>query len=455
MNSLTAPEATRLPSATKIPGPALLAGWIASRQRMLIALQRRHGSTFTMKMPPFGKCVVLTTADLTKDLFTASTDLIGNGTPSLGNVLGPGSTFALEGAQHRRRRKLLVPPFHGRQMRAHEQLMIEETRREAETWQEGVEMETVEPFFRLTLNVILRAVLGAEGDELVKLRRIMPPMGELGTKLTSSPFANPDRKWGAWARFRSMRAEYDAVVLDLISSTRNDPRLEERDDVLAMLVQSTYEDGEAMADLEIADELFTLLGAGHETTANTLAWAIERLRRHPVLLGRLVEEVDAGGAELMAATILEVQRLRPVITETSRTVIGETLSLGQWVIPKGHQVMVLLDLVQLDENVFTDPHTFNPDRFVGTKPGMYSWIPFGGGTRRCIGAAFADMEMNTVLRTLLQEYELSPTNAPAEKWKSRGISWTPGEGGRAIWHRRVTPHVTDVAASSHEQGVDA
>lgn len=455
MNSVASAGATRLPPATKVPGPVLVGGWVASRQRLMRGLQRRHGSTFTMKMPPFGKCVVLTTADLTKELFTTSTEIIGNGVPNLGIVLGPGSTFALDGARHRRRRKLLVPPFHGRQMRAHERLMIEETRREAETWQKGVEIETIEPFMHITLNIILRAVLGAEGDHLVQLRRIMPPMAELGAKLALSPIANPDRQWGAWARYRSMREEYDRVVLDLISSTRNDPRIEERDDVLAMLVQSTYEDGEPMADLEIADELLTLLGAGHETTANTLAWAVERLRRHPLLLDRLVEEVDAGGTELMAATILEVQRLRPVITDVGRMVVGESLQLGQWVIPKGHQVLVALDLVQLDENVFTDPHTFNPDRFIGVKPGMYSWIPFGGGTRRCIGAAFADMEMNVVLRTLLQEYDLSPTNAPAAKWKSRGIAWTPSDGGRAIWHRRVTPHVIGSDATASAREVDA
>ena len=196
-----------------------------------------------------------------------------------------------------------------------------------------------------------------------------------------------------------------------------------------------------MTDTEIADELFTLLGAGHETTANTLAWAVERLRRHPALLDRLVEEIDRGGTELLAATVLEVQRTRPVVTEVARMIAGEPLQLGQWVIPPGYQIVVALDQVQLDENVFPDPMTFHPDRFIGAKPGMYSWIPFGGGTRRCIGAAFADMEMNVVLRTLLQDYELSPTTAPDEKWRSRGVAWTPGDGGRAVWHRRTVPQV--------------
>lgn len=441
MNSVTSSSAARLPSSTRIPGPVLLAGWIYARRQILNGLQRRHGSTFAMTMPPYGRCVVLTTADLTKELFTMSTDVAGNGVPNLGNVLGPGSTFALEGEAHRRRRKLLVPPFHGRQMRAHEQLIVEETLKESSTWNLGEEMESTEPFMRLTLNVILRAVLGAEGAHLDQLRRIMPPMVELGAKLTVSPFANPDRSWGSWAKFRAMRAEYDQVVLDLIGSTRADPELAERDDVLAMLVQSSYEDGAAMTDLEIADELFTLLGAGHETTANTLSWAVERLRRHPLLLDRLVQEVDRGDTELLAATVLEVQRTRPVISEVARMVVTDHMELGPWVIPQGHQVLVVLDQVQLDENVFPQPMSFDPDRFVGVKPGMYSWIPFGGGTRRCIGAAFADMEMNVVLRTLLEQYELSPTAAPDEKWRSRGVAWTPSRGGRAIWHRRSVPTV--------------
>lgn len=451
MKTVETPRTVKLPSATRLPGLVLLAGWMTRRRALLSSLHKRHGSAFTMKMPPFGSCVVLTTADLTKELFTTSNDVAANGVPNLGNVLGPGSTFALDGDRHRRRRKLLVPPFHGRQMRAHEELMVAETRREAASWELGQEMEMTEPFMQITLNIILRAVLGAEGRHLDDLRRIMPPMVELGAKLTLAPFANPDRRWGAWPRYRAMRAEYDAVVLDLIAATRNDPALAERDDVLAMLVQSTYEDGETMADIEIADELFTLLGAGHETTANTLAWAVERLRRHPALLDRLVAEVDAGGTELLAATVLEVQRTRPVISDVARMVVADTMPLGEWVLPRGHQVIVAIDQVHLDETVFPRPHDFDPDRFVGVKAGMYSWIPFGGGTRRCIGAAFADMEMNVVLRTLLQEYELAPTTAPDEKWASRGIAWTPARGARAMWHRRTSPVVLGSSATNRER----
>jgi cytochrome P450 family 138 len=185
----------------------------------------------------------------------------------------------------------------------------------------------------------------------------------------------------------------------------------------------------------------TMFGAGHETTANTLAWAVERLTRHPALLDRLTAEVDGGGSELVAATVLEVQRVRPVITDINRTVIAAAMPLGEWTIPRGHQVLVAIDFVQMDETVFPDPERFDPDRFLSARPGTYSWIPFGGGTRRCIGAAFADLEMNVVLRTLLRSYEFSTTYAPDEKWKSRGISWTPARGGRVVVHRRDPAHV--------------
>ena len=446
--SISSESTVRLPPRTRVPGPLLLAGWVASRRSLLQHLQRKHGSTFAMSMPPFGPSVVLTSADLTKQLFTTDAEVSLPGEPGLGNILGPGSTFSLLGTPHRRRRKLLVPPFHGRQMRAHEQLMVEETRRAAATWPKGVEFAMNEPLMELALTIILKTVLGATGKHYDDLQRMMPALVELGTSVTTSPFANPNRKNGAWARYRAARAAYDVVALDLIRTARRDPHLDDRNDMLAMMIQSRYEDGEPMGDQEIADELLTLLGAGHETTANTLSWTIERLRRHPMVLDKLVEEVDAGGSDYLKATIVESQRVRPVIVDVTRKVAAETMPLGEWVLPRGYQVLVATDLVQMDENVFPDPERFDPDRFVDAKPGMYSWVPFGGGTRRCIGAAFAEMEMTAILRTLLEEYELMPSVAPDEKWKSRGVAWTPHAGALAVWHERETAAVLPVPAGA-------
>jgi cytochrome P450 family 138 len=183
----------------------------------------------------------------------------------------------------------------------------------------------------------------------------------------------------------------------------------------------------------------TLLAAGHETTATTLAWAVERLRRHPGLLARLAAEADAGGSELRRATILEVQRVRPVIDMAGRRVKAESLPLGEWVIPRGHSILIGIGLVHADEAVFPDAAAFNPDRFAGVRPDRYAWVPFGGGFRRCLGAAFADMEMNVVLATLLREFELIPTGERGERWHSRGVAYAPAKGGRAVVRRRPRP----------------
>ena len=205
--------------------------------------------------------------------------------------------------------------------------------------------------------------------------------------------------------------------------------------MLALLVQATHEDGTAMSFAEIADELMTLLAAGHETTAATLSWTVERLRRHPEVLARVVAEADAGGSELREATIREVQRVRPVIPFTGRFVM-QPFELGGYVIPPGVTIGVSMVLTHTDPRLFEQPLRFRPDRFLDAKPDTYSWVPFGGGIRRCIGAAFAHMEMDVVLRTLLRRLELLPTAARSERWHYRGVAFTPADGGLAIVRRR-------------------
>ncbi|MDH6198271.1 cytochrome P450 [Mycobacterium frederiksbergense] len=205
--------------------------------------------------------------------------------------------------------------------------------------------------------------------------------------------------------------------------------------MLALMLQARYEDGSPIADAHIADELLTLLAAGHETTATTLAWAIERLRRHPQLLTRLAAEADAGGSELRQATIWEVQRTRPVVEATTR-LARQRMRLGEWVIPEGHVLIASITMAHASERNFPDAATFNPDRFLGTNPDSHTWIPYGGGIRRCIGAAFANMEMNVVLRTLLREFEFGTTHAAGERSRSRGIATAPGRGGLAVVYPR-------------------
>ncbi len=439
------------------PGPAkprFVQGAYALAMPMhgLPRLRARYGTAFTVDVPIFGRAVVISDPAEIKQLFQTDTALADNIEPNLGRVLGSRSMFALKGEEHRRQRKLLVPPFHGRRLAAYERIFEDETVREMASWPHGRPFPVLPSMMRITLNAILRTVFGAEGKEFDELRDLLPRMVTLGSRLAAVPIPKFGGKFGPWARFFAMRREYDRVIARLVEKTRQAGDLDERDDVLAMMLQSRYEDGSSMSGTEIADQLLTLLAAGHETTATSLAWTVERLRRHPDLLAELVAEVDAGGKRLREATLIEVQRTRPVIDLVGRTVRADALELGRWVVPKGHSILVSIGLIHDDDAVFPDAARFDPHRFVDSRPDLYEWIPFGGGTRRCLGAAFATMEMNVVLRTVLRDVTLAPTTEPAERWHSRGVANAPAKGGLAVVHRRTAAATGQITAGSTGEG---
>ena len=346
--------------------------------------------------------------------------------------------FALDGTEHRRRRKLLTPPFHGKSIKNYESIFEEETLREAATWPEGRPFETLEPMMRITLNVILRAVFGADGAHLDELRRIIPPWVTLGSRLAVLPM--PSRTYGPfspWGRLADYRRQYDEVIGAADRRGRRPTRTSTtRDDVLALLLRSTYEDGSTMSRQDIGDELLTLLAAGHETTAATLGWAFERISRHPEVLAKLVAEADTDGNEYRQATILEVQRSRTVIDFAGRHVYAPTFELGEWVIPRGYSILVAIAQMHARSEDFPNPERFDPQRFIGERPPTFAYIPFGGGTRRCVGATFANVEMDVVLRTVLRHFVIETTTAPDEKTHFRGVAYTPKDGGRVVMHRR-------------------
>ena len=422
-----------LPDGPTSPRLVQALSFVISRNRTMHRLRERYGSAFTVDSLNLGRMVMLADAAEVRQLFQTPPEDADTPDANLGSVLGPGSFFAITGEEHRKQRKLLTPPFHGRRLRAYESLIERETRRETASWPQGRPFAVMPSTMRITLNVILQAVFGAEGDELDELRALLPSLVKVGSVLAVLPVLRRDLGgYGPGARFRRLRRQYDAVVGRLIDRAAADPDLAERDDVLAMLLQSRYDDGSAMSRGEIADQLLTLLAAGHETTATTLAWTVERLRRHPQVLDRLVTEGD----DLRAATLIEVQRVRPVIEMTSRQVRAEHLRIGRWTIPRGTVVTACISLLHDDESLFPDPQVFDPDRFVGARADTSGWIPFGGGVRRCIGAAFATLEMNVVLRTVLSDFTLEPTNDPPERSHNRGIAVAPAKGGLAVVHRR-------------------
>jgi cytochrome P450 family 138 len=441
-------------TVTLPPGPSaprLVQGGYALTvpRRGMRRLRDRYGDAFTVNVPIFGRAVVISDPAEIKQLFQASPEAADNLDRNLGRVLGPGSFFALSGERHHRQRKLLVPPFHGRRLAAYERIVEEETVRELASWPEGQTFATLPSMMRITINIILRAVFGAGGAELAWLREQLPRAVALGSWLQVLPIPQADwGRWSPWGRFWAMRRDYDAVIERLIAKAERDPALDERNDVLALMVQSRYDDGSPMSHSEIADQLITVLSAGHETTATTLAWAVERLRRHPAVLAGLAAEVDAGGSALREATITEVQRTRPVIDLVGRQVKAERFQLGRWTVPRGYAVLVSIALIQENAALFPDPLAFDPSRFLDEKPDLYQWIPFGGGARRCLGAAFANMEMHVVLRTMLRDFSLAPTAEHDERWRSRGIANAPGNGGQAVVHRRAAGAVPAAGAAA-------
>ncbi len=436
---MSAPQTTSVPPGPRSPRPFQTLAMLTRQRPKLERARRRYGDVFTVRVLGLGTFVVVADPALVKQVFTADPTVLHAGTGSpLGTVLGEHSLLAIDEDRHLEQRKLLLPPFHGQRMHAYEQLIADIAAEEVARWPGGVEFPTAEPFMRITLRAILQAVFGARGAEIDELERIIPPYVESGSRMAALSGLHHDLgPHSPWGRFLARRAAVDGALDRLIANARRDEALEERSDVLALLVQARHSDGTPMADAEIRDQLVTLLAAGHETTAGTLAWIVERLRRHPEITQRLVDEVDAGGRALRDATIREAQRVRPVIAFSGRFV-RRPYALDGHLLPVGTRIGLSAGLTHFDPGLFPEPDRFRPDRFLDAKPETYSWIPFGGGIRRCIGAAFAHMEMDVVLRTVLERVSIVPDpSAPDEPWAFRGVAHVPGRGGRVAVHARA------------------
>jgi cytochrome P450 len=398
---------------------------------------KRHGRIFEINVPLFGRSIVVSDPALVRSVCTASADQLSNVRPNLGNWFGPGSVFGLDAGTHRDRRRLLAPAFHGHSLKSYEAVIVGETIREFANWPEGQEFRMLEPMNRITLNVILRTIFGADGPELAKLRALIPPYMKLGQLMAFLP-APPS--WagrpGPWGRLDKLRTAFDRIVCTLIAHADADPGLGGRTDVVAFLVRKGHDDGAGMSRVDLCDELLTLICAGHETTASALAWTFERLRRHPDVLAELVREVDEGGSEFRRATIVESLRVRTVIDVAGRRVRAPSADLGDWRIPRGRTVLVRISDLHENPEVFPHPERFDPHRFRGAKAVAPTWLAFGGGARRCIGADFAIAEMDVVLRTVLQNFRIQTDAAADEKSHFRGIAHTPKLGGRVTVNRR-------------------
>ena len=420
--------------------PKLVTGikFAVFRRRAMRKWIKRHGQIFEIDVPFFGRSVVVSDPVLVSAVCAASADELINVQPNLSNWFGPGSMFGLDGSRHRDRRRLLAPAFHGHSLEDYEKVIENETLREYANWPEGKEFRILEPMNRITLNVILRTIFGADGPELGELRQIIPAHMRLGQVLAFVP-APPHwaRRHGPWRKLDEFRNAFDRIVYTLIARADADPNLGERPDILALLARSRHDHETPMSRSEICDELLTFIGAGHETTATALGWAFERLRRHPDVLAELVGEVDEGGGAFRRATIWEVLRVRPVIDVAGRRVNAPNFDLGQWRIPRDRTVLVRIADLHENPEIYPHPQRFDPYRFCGVRPAAPGWLAFGGGARRCIGSGFAIAEMDIVFRTVLRNFRLQTDASADEKSYFRGVAHTPKLGGRVVVNRRT------------------
>ncbi|HET8814374.1 MAG TPA: cytochrome P450 [Solirubrobacterales bacterium] len=426
----TSPPGSRAPSIVQAISYARdPLGFLAKRQR-------RYGDIFSVHFPFFGHVNYVARPDLVKELFTGAPAVFHAGEANatvLEPALGPHSVLTLDDEPHMRQRKLLLPPFHGERIERYGELIVEMTRREMESWPLGEPFAMRPHTQRITLAVIMRAVFGVHDEErLERFERLIDDFAHRVGVITSFPILRRDvGPLSPWNRFVRSREALDEFIYEEIRLRRAEPGFEDRDDVLSLLLGARDEAGEAMDDQELRDELITVLGAGHETTATGLAWAVERLVRNPGVLRRLRESLAAGEEDYLAATVKETLRARPVIVDVARKLTAPA-TIGGYELPAGAFVLAAIAALHYREDVFPDPHEFRPERFLDGKADNYAWIPFGGGVRRCIGAAFAEYEMRTILREFVQRAALRPADPRPERVKVRNITLAPAKGTRVI-----------------------
>jgi cytochrome P450 len=412
-----------------LPGPRLprpIAGvrFLATEHRMLARYRRRYGDVFAVSVWPFDPLVVVGDPAEVKRIFKGDPAQLhaGEGNQVLGPVVGPHSVLVLDEKPHLKTRKMLLPPFHGERMRVYGDVMREQTAAEVATWPSGAEFPLLPAMQRLTLRIILRTVFGVEeGARMQELERALIRLMGRGARIMLLPLLQRDYGPGSPQRlFEQSRAEVDAMLYAEIARRRESP---EGTSVLSMLLQAE----EPPSDAELRDHLITLLLAGHETTATTLAWTFERLVRHPEAMARAA----SGDTAYIDAVIQESQRLRPVITYVMRT-LQAPMEVGGHEIPAGATLGTSITLIHRRPDLYPEPLAFRPERFLDAKPETYTWVPFGGGVRRCLGAAFATFEMRQVLSVVLAQRELRAADPRPERSRRRGITFVPGRGAAVV-----------------------
>ncbi|MCH8497412.1 MAG: cytochrome P450 [Marinobacter sp.] len=450
------PAQTDLPPGAPLGTALALGGFLlggALEQKIGDALVKRFGPLLTAKVPSLGTVVfVMDPAHIRSMVSAPSGSLVsGRGNAILGFLYGRTSMFLVDGAPHHRLRRLLVPPFRNKDTLAQYGQVMEEVANELLD-----EMPLGRPFALLPalrhgmLEIILRVVFGVEEEaRLAPFRAAFTELLDISTAAsTSVRFAlRGIVSLKKWQRLQDTLRVSDGLIYSEIARRRNDPETETRDDILALLLRTRTEDGDLLSDVEIRDQLVTLLIAGHETTATTLAWAFERVLRTPSALARLQAELEAGGHEYADAVVSETLRLRPPIPVFSREVAGD-FTLGGYKLPKGTMLVGNIGYIHQREDLYEGPQAFRPERFLGRRHELGVYAPFGGGLHSCIGNHFAALEVRVFLQVMLKRGQFVVPRKAAERIQRQTILNLPARGARVILRGRSPDHVYPGRADS-------
>ena len=430
------------PTRTPPPGPRLpypLQTYLFAKHgaRWLPALRRRHGEVFMIRIAPRGRRIVLIgRPDLIKQIFSGSPSVFhaGKGNEILRPIMGDHSVLLLDEGEHQRVRQLLMPAFHGAPLRGYQELITRLTVAEVETWPVGVAFRTHDRTTKLTLEIILQVVFGVTDEgRLAELRPVVGRIVDVDTVIMLGTLFPRLQKIPPWSRFLTVQRDLDRLLYAEIADRRRQSDLDSRDDVLSRLLCVDAE--QALTDAELRDNLVTLLLAGHETTATALAWAFHELGRDAEQLAAAQRAADADDQDYLEAVTKETLRRRPVIAAVARQV-QEDIELGGYTIPAGTNVNPAIAMVQSDANLYDDPERFDASRFIGSQPAPNTWIPFGGGVRRCLGASFSLLEAGVILRETLRRFDIVADQPEPEPAARRNITLTPGRGGTVVLTRR-------------------
>jgi cytochrome P450 family 135 len=437
--------ATKLPPGPKAPAVAQTLAFVHDPNRFLARARSRFGPIFRVKLIGYPRFVYVAEPKLARRVFATDRDIGLAGEVRrevMEPLVGPSSLLCLDGSEWLRHRKLLGPPLRGRAVEGYRARIAEIAAEEISTWPIDEPFALRPRMQAITLEVILRIVFGVRDvARLERLRVLLPDLiatgagiGALlilsgGERLLSSRALRAFSR-GPVARFWSLLAEADRLIFDEIAHRRAAPE-DDPGDVLALLLAARDEDGNALTDAELRDELVTLLEAGHETTATALAWTFERLARHPEVLARLRAAVDAGDEEYVDAVAKESLRIRPIITDTPR-ILTAPLELDGYHVPAGWYVAPAIPLIHRDPARYPDPDDFRPERFLDGGVAPDAWIPFGGGKRRCVGSHLAMLELRTIVAEVARRLDVRPATAKPERTRLHHVTLTPADGGRVI-----------------------